>query len=152
MVRIIKLMLVSVSSISLLLLLVCPKLQAQVSAGSIVGFVTDPTGAVIPDARVTATNVGTNRADDKMTDAQGHYEFPFLPVGRYKMSVEKQGFQRATSAEITLHAGTRPRLDFELKLGEVSQTVEVISSAPLVNATTTDLGVTIESQKIRQLP
>src|SRR4026207_795044 len=118
--RAIRLVLVSVSSMSMCLALVCPNLNAQVSAGSIVGFVTDPTGAVIPDAKVTATNVGTNRADDKVTDAQGHYEFPFLPAGRYKMSVEKQGFQRATSAEITLHAGTRPRLDFEMKLGEMS--------------------------------
>lgn len=137
-----------------LLLIVCftGRSTAQIGGGSFVGVVTDPSGAVISGALVKATNVGTNQVSESTTNQLGYYEFTLLPAGRYVLSAEQQGFQKATTAELKLHSGTKPRIDFQMVVGEVTQTVEVIDSTPLVNATTTELGVVVDSQKVRDLP
>lgn len=127
-------------------------LMAQITGGSIVGVVTDPSGAVLVSAKVQAKNVGTNVVTEINTNESGLYEFPLLLPGTYVLTVEQAGFQRATTGEIVLHAGRKPRIDFQMKVGEVTQTLEVVGSAPLVNATTTELGVVIDSQKVRDLP
>lgn len=127
-------------------------LAAQISGGSITGNVTDSSGSSIPSARVAARNTGTNQTDQTVTNATGYYEFPLLPVGRYVITVENTGFQTTESKEFALSAGTRPRIDFTLQPAGVTQTVDVTATAPLVNATTTDLGVVIENRKIEALP
>jgi hypothetical protein len=73
-------------------------------------------------------------------------------VGVYTISVQMPGFQRATAGHIELHAGTKARIDFRMTLGLVTESVEVRATASLVNATTTDLGVVIDSRKVRDLP
>src|SRR5437868_2057517 len=128
------------------------ELPGQITGGSILGIVTDPSGLVVVSAQVAATNVDTNVTSKTRTSTEGYFEFPLLPPGRYVLVVEAPGFQRATTGEIELHAGTRPRIDFKMLVGQLTQTVEVVGQAPLVNATTTDLGVVIESQKVRDLP
>jgi hypothetical protein len=128
------------------------QLAAQITGGSFVGIVTDPSGSVLANADVTAANVATNVVEKTVTNGEGYYEFPLLPVGRYVISVQAQGFQRATTGEIEVHAGTKPRIDFKMTLGQVSESVEVLAQAPMVNATTTDLGTVIDSQKVRDLP
>lgn len=125
---------------------------AQIGGGSIVGVVTDPSGSLIVGAKVEATNQGTNEKRETQTNAQGYYEFPLLPAGRYVLTAEQSGFQKATTAEIALNSGTRPRIDIRMVIGEVTQTIEVVSAAPLVNATTTELGTVIDSSKVRELP
>src|SRR4051794_19005014 len=152
MVRGVRRMSISVGSAILFPLLLCVSLHAQITGGSIVGTVTDPFDAVIAGASVEAANVGTGVVNKTVTSAAGKYEFPLLPAGRYVLSVEVSGFQRATTAEMELHAGTQPKIDFKMTVGELTQSVEVAAAAPLVNATTTELGVVIESQKIRDLP
>ena len=89
---------INVSSVFLVLSLLSVSLQGQIVGGSIVGVVMDPSGGVIAGARVEATNVGTNEKKETLTNAEGYYEFPFLSAGRYILSVEQPGFQRATSA------------------------------------------------------
>jgi outer membrane receptor protein involved in Fe transport len=140
------------SCIALVTLLAALPLAAQIGGGSIVGNVTDPSGAAIAGVRVTAVNTATNVVQGTATNDAGYYEFPLLPAGRYRLEAEAQGFQKATSAEFTLNSGTRPRLDLSLALGQVSESVEVVSSAPLVNATTTDLGVVVDRSKVDMLP
>lgn len=127
-------------------------LHAQVGGGSIVGIVTDPQSAAVGNATVRAVNTGTNTASETRTNDQGYYEFPLLPAGNYQLGVEAVGFQKAQIAAFALNAGTRPRFDVTLTVGALSETVTVTGSAPLVNSTTTDLGVVINNAKIDNLP
>jgi outer membrane receptor protein involved in Fe transport len=125
---------------------------AQIGGASIVGNVTDGSGAALPNATVRATNIQTNVASATFTNAQGYYEFPLLPAGRYTLEVAAQGFQPARSQVVELNSGTRPKLDFALSAGVISDAVNVTAGAPQVNATTTDLGVVIDRNKVESLP
>lgn len=125
---------------------------AQIGGGSIVGSVTDPTGAAVVGAKVTAVETKTNDRRETVTNNDGYFEFPLLPAGDYRLEAEKGGFRRATTAQFALNSGTRPRFDLKMELGNVSQSVEVVASAPIVNATTTDLGVVMDEHKVEQLP
>ena len=102
----------------------------QVAGGAIVGVVTDPTSSVIVGVKVKAKSFETSQTSEASTNEQGYYEFPYLPASRYVLSAELQGFQRATTAEMVLHAGTKPRVDLQMRLGEVSETVEVVDRLP----------------------
>ena len=130
----------------------CLSANAQIGGGSLVGNVADPTGAAVASVKVSARNLGTNATETTTTNAAGYYEFPLLPAGRYRVEAEAAGFQRAASEEFTLNSGTRPKLDLTLKIGQVSESVDVTAQAPLVNATTTDMGVVIERGKVEALP
>ncbi|HET8549535.1 MAG TPA: carboxypeptidase regulatory-like domain-containing protein, partial [Bryobacteraceae bacterium] len=127
-------------------------LAAQIGGGSIVGSITDPSGAAIAGARVTVTNLGTNEAREAIANSSGYYEFPLLNAGSYRLEAAAEGFQTAATSEFVLNSGTRPRIDLTLKLGQVTTAVEVVASAPLVNATTTDLGVVVGRAKVDALP
>jgi len=127
-------------------------LLAQITGGSIVGMVTDRGGASVANATVQATNTETHVVNKTTTSASGSYEFPLLPVGRYLLIVEAPGFQRATSDEIILRAGTKPRRDFAMGLGQVSDSVEVTATTTLMNVTNTELGVVIDTGKMRDMP
>jgi len=134
------------------LLWTCLIAQAQIGGGSLVGNIADPSGSPVANVRVTARNLGTNAAETTATNTAGYYEFPLLPAGRYRVEAEMAGFQRAASEEFTLNSGTRPKLDLALKIGQVSESVEVTAQAPLVNATSTEMGVVIERGKVEALP
>lgn len=127
-------------------------MYGQVAGGSIIGVVTDSSGAAMTGASVTARNLSTNQVEHRRTNETGYYEFPLLPAGKYQISLEAPGFQSVSSAEFELSAGTRPRFDFKLNPAGVAQSVEVTAEAPLVNASTTDLGVVIDTRKIDSLP
>src|SRR4051812_2772742 len=116
---------------------------AQIGGGSLVGNVSDPSGAAVTNVKITAVNIGTNVVETTYTNEAGYYEFPLLPAGRYRMEAEAQGFVRTASADFALNSGTRPRLDLELRIGQISEAVNVTAQAPLVNSTTTDLGVVV---------
>src|SRR6516165_7451793 len=115
----------------------------QVDQGSLTGRITDQSGAVIAAATVRASNTGTNVVAETDTSESGYYEFPLLPVGKYILSVEKNGFRKAASQEIELHTGTQPKIDMALQLGAVTDSVTVTAEAPIINATSTELGTVI---------
>lgn len=125
---------------------------AQIGGGSIVGNVTDQTGAAVPSATVKAVNIGTNAANTAVTNEQGYYEFPLLAPGQYVIEVTAAGFEARRSNEFALNTGARPRLDFALGAGEVKESVAITGEAPLINATNTELGVVIEQRKVQNLP
>ncbi|MBM3788329.1 MAG: carboxypeptidase regulatory-like domain-containing protein, partial [Acidobacteria bacterium] len=125
---------------------------AQIGGGSVVGNITDPSGAVVAGAVVEARNTGTGEVRTTATNDAGYYEFPLLAAGRYRLEVRKDGFQRVSTAAFVLNAGTRPRFDLALVLGTVAESVEVAGDAPLVNTTTTDLGAVIDRAKLDSLP
>ncbi|MCW5964826.1 MAG: TonB-dependent receptor, partial [Bryobacterales bacterium] len=127
-------------------------LWAQIGGGSLIGNVTDPAGAAVAGARIIATNVDTGISRETVTNESGYFEYPLLPAGRYQLAAELQGFRRATTTSFQINTGNRPRVDMKLEIGQVSESVEVVDTAPIVNATTTDLGVAMERSKIEALP
>src|SRR5271165_6491888 len=124
----------------------------QVDQGSLVGRITDQSGAIVAGAVVRATNIRTGAIAETTSSDNGYYEFPLLTVGRYVVSVEKGGFRKAASEEIELHAGTQPRIDIPLQLGAVTDSVTVSSAAPIINETSTEVGTVIDQKKVEELP
>jgi hypothetical protein len=125
---------------------------AQIGGGSLVGTVTDPSGSAVVGAKVVANNVETGVSRSTETNETGYFEFPLLPAGQYKLEAEQTGFRRATTSTFPINTGTRPRVDIKLELGQVTESVDVLATAPIVNATTNDLGVAMERTKIESLP
>src|SRR5258708_29622925 len=125
---------------------------AQVGGGSIVGTVVDPSGAPVARVRIESHNQDTNETQQATTNGEGYYEFPLLPAGHYHLEAEAPGFDRLHGAVFELNTGTRPRIDLQLRVGVVSQTVDVSAAAPLINTTTTDLGVVMTRARTDELP
>ena len=125
---------------------------SQIGGGSVVGNVADSSGAAVSGAKVTAIQAETGARRETHSNDSGYYEFPLLPVGNYRLEAEKAGFKRSSTGKFDLNGGTRPRFDLRLELGQVTDSVEVVATAPLVNATTTDLGVVISQAKVDALP
>jgi hypothetical protein len=126
--------------------------MAQTTTGSIVGTVTDKTGAVVPGAAVTVTNTDTGGANKTLTDSSGNYVVTTLPVGHYSVAVEATGFKKSVSAGITLNLQDRIGVNVVLELGQITETVEVQGAAPALQTDTSYLGQVVDSQKIVDLP
>ncbi|PYQ13880.1 MAG: TonB-dependent receptor, partial [Acidobacteria bacterium] len=122
-------------ALALVLLLGAPA-RAQIDTASIVGTVTDASGAVLAGATVTATQEGTGSSFTTMTNAKGQYVLPNLKIGRYTVTVELQGFKKAIRQAIQLHVQERLQTDFSLALGNVSEEVVVSGRAELLQTQT----------------
>jgi len=107
----------------------------------IVGSITDNSGAVVANAKVTVKNLGTNLTRTQQTDASGQYSFTLLPVGDYSVTVEVQGFKTFTNQKVTVATGDRARVDAALQVGELSQTVEVSAQTVGVQTDSSTVGV-----------
>ena len=110
---------------ALLLLLLASVSAAQVEQGTITGSVTDASGAVVPDARVTITNVATGVARETRSAADGHYTAPYLPPGQYVVAVAAQGFDKARVRGVNIAVGLTATIDVILKPGSLQQEVTV---------------------------
>ncbi len=124
-----------------------PQTTAQVT-----GAITDPSGAMIPGARVTALNIDTGDKRVTRSNEAGYYSIPLLPPGRYEVSVESEGFKSLTRSGITLQVNQVARLDFTLELGAIAEHIHVAATAPLVERETAALGAVISNEKIGNLP
>jgi hypothetical protein len=136
----------------LAVLLLSGALQAQVNTATILGRVTDSSGAAVDNARITALNLSTGLERSVTSDESGAFEIGLLSIGAYKVSVDRQSFGQEVREGITLAAGDRLRLDFTLRPGQVMESVTVTGTATLVNTTSPELGTVIESQKVQDLP
>ena len=103
----------------------------QIVNASLSGTVSDPMGAVIPDANVIAIEVNTGISTTTATDANGNYELPSLSPGMYSVRVEKTGFKATVLSGIQLLVDQKARIDIQLQVGDVSTHVEVVGAAPL---------------------
>jgi hypothetical protein len=117
-----------------------------VTTGRIAGVVTDSSGSAVPDVTVTVTQVDTATSSTVTTDAEGNYIATNLKIGQYSVSFQKTGFQRGVQSNVDVGIGQVVRVDFALKVGMVSQTVEVTGAPPLLQTETSALG-TIETEK-----
>ena len=125
---------------------------AQNSQGTILGHVTDPSGAVIPGAQVTVTNRDTGVATKVTTNGTGDFTAPALNPGNYSVAVEAKGFSRAESTSLVLEVQQTLRQDFKLGVGEVSNTVEVSADSQMLHTEDQTIGQVISSDLIQALP
>jgi len=116
------------------------------------GTVSDKSGAVIPGAQVTATNIGTNLARTAQTNAEGLYRFDFMPIGSYSVEVTATGFKKFVQKGIALDVNVMARVDVPLEIGESTEQIEVTGSAPAVNTEDSQIGRTVENTEITTLP
>src|SRR5262245_304846 len=126
-------------------------LYAQ-TCGEVTGRVTDPSGAVIPGASLTVTNVNTSAVRNVVTTEPGTYTFPSIPPGSYRMRTELPGFKTAVSEQFEVQVQQVVRLDVVLQLGQISDTVEVAAAAELLQSETASVGTVIENKIITELP
>jgi hypothetical protein len=119
---------------------------------TLVGTVTDPTGAVIPGAKLTITNTETSTASNGSTNAEGAYYIPYLAVGSYELTVEATGFKKFIQKGITLRAAEVPKVDVKLEIGAASQSVEITGATPMLETETSQVSQTIEHATVQQLP
>jgi hypothetical protein len=128
-------------------------LKAQQNNAAVVGTVTDSSGAVLPGATVTLTNIATNVAEAAETSGSGDYVFSAVQVGTYSVKVEIKGFKTFTAAGLTVAAGDRARIDAKMEVGDISQTVEVAGNvAPALQTDTSTIGTLVTSQGVEDLP
>jgi hypothetical protein len=127
-------------------------LVAQSNTGSITGVVEDSNGAVIANAAVTITNVGTNESRSVQTDSVGRFEVAVLPTGVYKISVKANGFQESTVADIRLAVGEKARVNVKMGVGSVGATVEVKADQTRVDTESSTVGDTINAARINDSP
>jgi len=116
------------------------------------GTVTDQSGAVVPGAKVSITNVTTGQTRDVVTASDGGYTAPFLPVGQYSITVTCAGFKSKTQTGITLTTDEVATVNIALELGEVWQKIEVTAGAEMVETTTAALGQVVNSTSVVELP
>jgi hypothetical protein len=122
------------------------------STGAIVGTVADPSGAIIPGAKVTATNVATSVSQSTVTTGAGTYTIPNLVVGTYNITAEGQGFKSGNATGITLDVSQTRQVDFKLTLVGVASTVEVDATPPLINTTDATVGGLVSEEQVQTLP
>ncbi len=127
-------------------------LPAQEYRASIIGRVTDPTGAVITGARVVATNVETGLAARTVTNESGHYVMPGLAPGRYRVEVEFPGFKKHVRDGITLQIQDRPVLDVTLEPGEITTSVTVTGEVVQLETATASRGELITGRTVVDMP
>ncbi len=129
-----------------------PRLAAQDVTASVVGVVTDPSGAAVPGATISITDVQRGITLTAVTNSKGAYTIPHLQVGTYKMSVKARGFAEAKQTPFTLVLNQVAREDFALKVGQTTQAVTVTAGAPVLQTQSPMLGTVINARTNVSLP
>lgn len=126
--------------------------RAQITTTTVVGTVTDNTGAAVANAQVTITNAGTGLTRTVATNSDGQYRFDLLPVGNYVLNVTAPGFKKFMQQGIILTLNESATIDARLEVGSVSEEVTVTGEPRTVNTSTSEVGTTVENREIVNLP
>src|SRR3954447_9202827 len=137
---------------ALLLLTFLAPAFAQQTTATLLGAVTDPSGAAVPGVAVQVASLATNVTRDAVTDVNGAYSLPNLPPGVYRVTATKTGFQSSRAESVTLQVEQVARLDIKLQVGSVSETITVDASAAQLQTETSSVGTVIDAGKIVELP
>ncbi len=139
------LFLLALAMIAGLLIVLAPRpLHAQVATADVLGTATDPSGAVVPGAQITALDLSTGIKTIAKTTSDGEYVLSHLQVGTYKVTVEAKGFKTFVLKQLTLNANDRARVDANLQVGSQVETVEIdASAAPELKTDSSTLDTTI---------
>ena len=127
-------------------------LMGQDFRASIAGHVLDASGASVPQAKVQATNIGTNEATNAVADTAGSYTLPLLRPGRYKLTVTATGFKQYVRDVVTLEIGQNAGIDIHLELGEMTQRVEVTAESILLDTQSGNRSGVVDSREVAELP
>src|SRR5271154_547072 len=138
-------------STALWFLVACVSFASAQSGGELTGTVSDPSGAVIPNANVTATSVDTGKQHTTISNGSGVYDFPSLDVGEYNLAVGAPGFEGYKQNGIAINVAQTLKVDVHLTLGANSQTVTVQANALQVQSETNEISTLITGQQISQL-
>jgi hypothetical protein len=129
-----------------------PAAVAQSVSGTILGTVTDTSGAVVSGAKVTILNEGTALTRTVTSDANGEYTAPSLPTGRYTVMTEMTGFKALALSNIEVGVDQHVRINLKLDVGAMTESVSVKAEAPLVQTSSSELGTTVNNEQIEALP
>ena len=129
-----------------------PPAGAQAVSGTILGFVQDSTGAVVPGATVTLVNTGTGYSRSVVSDAAGEYTAPLIPTGTYTISAELTGFKKVSKTNVQLGVDQKVRIDLALEIGAMTEVVEIQAETPLLQTASSELGATVVEEQIKTLP
>ena len=127
-------------------------IAAQTATAELSGTITDATGALVPNAKVTILNAQTGISRESVTGQNGTYLFTILQPGIYNLSVEAQGFRKTVQNNIELQVNQRAEISLQLQVGQVGDTLEVTSAAPLLEAESSTLGTVVNTQLTGELP
>ena len=133
-------------------LLLTASAHAQNIFGAIVGTVSDPSGAVLPAATVTVTNLATAEKRSVTTGAQGNYQILSLPPGNYQVDVDSHGFKHLSRSPVDVAVDQQVRVDVAMQVGEESQQITVTGAPPILQTDSASLGNVIEGQAVETLP
>jgi len=122
------------------------------STSTIRGTVTDSSGAVVPNAKVTIHNQATSEERITQTDNSGNYVAPSLPVGTYRITAQAPGMQTAVASNLVLEVARTVEQDFKLKVADVSQTIEINAAAQVIEGTTVGVGQVVNQNTVQQIP
>src|SRR5215472_11542998 len=131
----------------------CASIWAQSAAVSQVsGAVRDATGLAVPDAQVRITQTDTGLTRNTTTGADGAYLLPSLPTGPYRLEVSKQGFSTYVQSGLIIQVDSNPSIEVILKVGQVSEQVQVEAAAAMVETHSTGVGQVVDQQRVVELP
>jgi hypothetical protein len=139
-------------SVIVLVLFFAGALRGQTTNATVTGQVADSSKGIITDAKVTLINEGTNIQYVSNTNQSGSYYIAELPVGKYRMEVEKLGFKSVIKPDVVLHVQDALEINFEMTVGSLSESVTVEAGAPTVQLTTSSISAVVNSATVRELP
>ena len=126
--------------------------QAQVDTGSVIGTISDPSGAVVNGAKVTLTNVGNGIALSTTTGSDGVFKFSPVRIGTYKVDAAFQGFKTVSQSDVKVDVGSNVVVNFTMTAGSTSETVEVTAAAPVLQTQDASVGQVIDQRSVNELP
>jgi Carboxypeptidase regulatory-like domain len=136
----------------LLILGLLPSLYGQAVNATLLGTITDASGATVPSVKVTVTEIATGAIHESMTNESGNYTIPDLPPGTYTVTAEAKGFKKDTHQNIDLLLNSSTRVDIDLVTGSVFETVLVTTAPPLLQTDRADISTKIEARQVADLP
>ncbi|MGO9127575.1 MAG: TonB-dependent receptor domain-containing protein [Terriglobales bacterium] len=125
---------------------------AQKDTGGLAGVVKDPSGAVIPGAKISVADIERGTEHATTTNAQGEFIVSPLKIGRYQVTAEKAGFKKTVAGPIVVNVDARPAVNIVLSVGDIHEVVNVTTQAPLLETETSDLGQLVDSRQAETLP
>lgn len=125
---------------------------AQAVNGTIVGTITDASGAVVPSAKISLMEVNTNLSRSASASESGSYSFTNIPQGKYTVSVEQTGFRKATRENVEVTINSTVRVDLQLQPGQISEQITITGELPALQTDRTDTGRKLDSRQVAELP
>src|SRR3954468_18266184 len=125
---------------------------AQTNQGSIAGNVSDPSGALVSGAKITARNVNTGATYETVSTSSGGYRLPNLSIGTYNVTIASEGFKSAVLTGVLVQTATTSALDVQLQTGTITENGTVSADVPTVQTESSDIGTVVSTKQILDLP